>query len=391
MRALVARLRSGKPFHFVNFGLVMLTFLSAVSFTLCSFFARLFSPETLPSLIEFQASSVFLAFIVQSGLRAGMRNQHHLGRVRVVKAAEMKIRQVLPYFAALISAVTLLQSTYALCPAFAILHAVLSLLLGLRFAQGSLKGAAMWSILTFLSIILPCSLILFSHRPLMDLRLQIEIFSILCLIGLAVKVRTPNRSGAALLKVIRSSAGMQLGAFSLYFLNFVLGHYIIYLSKKDLQVAVAYADIQVLCGVQSLIFSRVYLLIEGKVLKGGKVFQFSTACLVWTAIFALGTFATVFFFKGASMAALYGILAFSNLGNIALGTISQFMKEEYRAELLILTFLSTAVVGGAIFWESGVSQAVWIILLGSPTLVAAFLLLRSAFMSSSFFIKQEPA
>lgn len=363
-----------------------LTFFSAIAFSASTFLARLFSQHSLPNLIQFQSTSVFLAFVVQAGLRAGLRNQFHLGRKKVVEEVEKKILKSLPWLSAIVSFLFLLQSRFDFCPAFAILHATLTLLIGLRIAQNRLSTAAIWSVLTFISIVIPCLLLMFSGLPFARARIPIEAMSLVSLFLLG-RGRSPSpMAWTALKKVLKSSIGLQLGSFSVYLLVFVFGQYVVFLSRQDIKIGVAYADIQVICGVQSLIISRLYLLVEGRMVKGGKILGYSLGFILWAILFSASAFAAVSLKKNPYIAVFYAALSFSYLGNIPLGIISQFMRERYRVESLIMAGLASALLAGGIYLQIEGEPAAILIGFSSPAFLAIVLTARS-FLTSGYFIQ----
>ncbi len=374
----------------LNLFLVGLTFLSAVSFSFSSLLGRLFIPKSIPNLIQFQTTCIFLAFFVQSGLRAGLRNQHYLGRHRLVEEVEKTLLWHLPWVALGIS-LALSFTRLEFFPAFSALYAMLTLLMTLRIAQSKLYSAAIWSVLTFIAIVAPCLLILFGSADLLKLRLPIEAFSIVGLFLLGKGKRPGKMAVTALKKVMHSCLGMHLNAFSIYFLNFLFGQYVVFLSRADLRIGVAYADVQILCGVQSLLVTRLYLLAEGRMVKGGRIFHFLVGFLLWTFLFSFGAFSVVLWKKDSHLALFYAALAFTNLGSIPQGILSQFMLEKYRLESLVITFFSVIVLAGAIHFGIKGDHAAYLIALSSPGVITLILASRSLFSADGYFIQPATA
>jgi hypothetical protein len=304
-----------------------------------------------------------------------------------VKRAERALLFLLPIVFVPVSIIVVMAKISDFCILFSVLHAVLTLLIGLRIAQGKMGVSALWSFVTFLSILVPSLYVVFFTTSLAMARPTIELVSGLCLMAVAVGSFPRKKDIRAFFTVLRLSFGIQLGSMVVYFLSFLVGQYVISLATLDLNYAKAFADIQVICGVQSLIYSRAFLFFEGRVLKENKTFLFAWIKLGYITVFALLTYIVVGFVFESPLGSFYSVLAWSNLGAITLGMISQYLNEKYRVEFLLVSATFAGAFHFVIVTPHLVpsSWASLVVALFSTAALSVIFMLRATLSRKTFF------
>jgi hypothetical protein len=363
--------------------------LGGIAFSMSVFLARFYSPERLPDIIYFQSTSVFLAFVVQAGLRAGLRNQYYQGRKRMVAITEGYIRRILPLLAFVLAALMMLQTAYPLFPAFGVFHALTTLLIGVRVAQSRKKEAIFYAVLTFATVMAGGLFVTFVDRPLVELRIYVEAASVAGILLLAIGQPALSKRGRRVFtRVVLSSIGLQLSSFLVYLAAFLLAQIVIALARQANAVAIAYADIQLLCGAQILVLSKLVMLYEGRLFREGKIRLMGVWLSAWIVLFtALVYLIVVVSCKDTYLALIYSVLAFAFLGRFPLAIVSQFVAPAYRRDIYLSALLIN--VGLLFTLYSGMSLGARLVMLTflSPALASMLLLARSGLKGRNYFLR----
>ena len=177
-----------------------------------------------------------------------------------------------------------------------------------------------------------------------------------------------------------------MSSFFIYLLAFLLGQYVVVLARADLGFAIAYADVQLLCGAQVLVLSRALLMYENRMIRDARVAAVGTAAVAWVVIFTVGLYVVVHQFR-PDLAYVYACLAFAFLGRFPLATIAQFVRPAFRGNIQMLLLLCNLALGAALLSKLQGATAMLVVLVFSPTLASAVLLVRARFASTPFFLR----
>lgn len=267
---------------YISFALVLLT---GGSFSLILLITRLVFPEKLVEMVYFQSVVVFFTFIVQLGLRAGGRIHIHLGRVKTVDHVTSYICRncwkLGVLFSLFVAAINI--SFY---PSFIILQAALSYFQGLYVAKKDSSMVVYNSFLIIFSVFVASGLIVFSESGPTS-TLQIEIFSILLLLGLSfgkVKKYRLGREKKLFILLINRYRGLQYSSYIVYLTAFIFAQIFVFIGKNNQDIISLYADVVLVSGLQLMVASKILVFIEGSIIKNKSYRKYITVYLAWCVL-----------------------------------------------------------------------------------------------------------
>ncbi|HYI07947.1 MAG TPA: hypothetical protein VEK57_02645 [Thermoanaerobaculia bacterium] len=364
-------------------------FLGAVSFSLviaCSRF--FFGNVNLTHILDLQSSTAFFTFLIQAGLRAGMRKEYLVGNERVVRLIEQYFLRKWPYYSVPASLLVVLVFGGTFLPILCTLNAVYSLMLGLRLVQVRVPAAAYHSVNLFIVNTTAGALYLFfPDAPKLYLDLAAEAFALTWgIVSLAGTVRgrlSPKRAAKTFVLVLRRYAGLQVSSFLIVLHGYAFAQTIVLAGGKDLQLAVYYSDAVMATGLIIMVLSRVSLVFEKQMVAKGLIRRYILILhLAFAAAAVLFAAATR---RNVEAIVLVALFFLSLLGRYTTGVISGFLDESHRARaiLWIGAFASVPLIGYAMVyaydWDKQVIAA---------TAACSLFLLSSLFVT---FFKAEGA
>lgn len=344
--------------------------LSAVAFSFATLSARLFFTEKLSTIIDFQSTSVFIVFIIQMGLRTGIRLHYHHGFYRTVERVYnyLNIRSIrFAFVLTLISGVFYQKFFFSFCFA----QAILSFNQGLFVARKEFSNVAKSSVLIFSHIVLSVACIFITESKQLTFIL-IESLSLgVLLISRVLFVQSSQQSLKATKLLIKKYFPLQLGALIVYAAMYLFAQCVIKFGKVEPQIVLAYADASIVAGVTLLLVGKGMVFLEGKIIKEKRFLSnlslylaFVVGIVVlyvvvvsylmpydsyWAAgsiIFLLGRFAFSYVSQFANVKSrnvLYGL----GVGIIMILVMFNFLNVDYiyyKSGILFFNFISVVLI-----------------------------------------------
>lgn len=313
--------------------MVYISLLSALPFPLVLLYSRLYIQEAVSSIIFLQSSTAFGAFVIQAGLRAGLRKEYVQGRKNIVDRVS-KTFFLVSFFAALIlSPVSqALPTEFAFLPVLAVLNAVLTLLVGqFMLKRDFFRGAL--SVLCIASI----NLLAGFSRLLLPMALGnmlIEIASILVLFfyGAWYFGGVKRASLSCLGLVLKKYLGLQVTSFVIYAVIFILALSIVQSGERVL--ILLYADVTLTANVLLLFVARSSVVFERDILSNGRASRFLLVLHILFFVFSI-VFGVA---RGGENVVLACGVMLAFLGQFTFSSLSQYVEEKYRKLFLLLGF-----------------------------------------------------
>jgi len=308
---------------------------SAVPFALCVLIARFAVPSSLPYIVFLQSSTAFGAFIIQAGLRAGLRKEYVEGRKFLVEYTTKSFIAYGTWLAGFLSPIFFfLPFEFHFFPLLAMANASLTLLLGLALLKGEHTASIRTSVTIFHLNLLAGLSTFWLHDYSFSRWVVIEgsALALLCYLQRTLGVRVRKKASLSVVWLIcKKYFGLQVASFLIVATAFLLSVLCIKWNDPLPGLLNRYAEVSVACNVLILIGARAILTFEGRFLLNGKAF-----CL-------LGAIHLTVLFIAALLAVLYGeknwyvsfALSSALLGQYAISSTSQYIKESYRFIVLV--------------------------------------------------------
>lgn len=320
-----------------KFSILLFGLLSALAFPAVLMYGRYFIIESVPYIIFMQASTSFGAFIIQAGLRAGLRKEYVQGRLRLVQSASLAFINALILFGLPLSFISIfiLDLGYTFLPTLASLNAALTMMLGLLSLKGNIKGVLVVSF--FLMIINLSAGIseLINYGGKLHY-IFIEAISFILLVVTRKILSKSYRGGSysVLWKVVLRYTGLQVTSFFILASIFLLSMSVVYLSEGNPRLSIIYADVTVASNILILLLGRGSLVFEKDILNGN-VIKYLNSVFILAFVFAC-----IFsFLREPGERVVAFLLTLSFIGQFTLSSLSQYAKESSRK---IFVFFSGA-------------------------------------------------
>lgn len=316
--------------------------LSSVAFSLTTLLSRLFLPEKLPLIIDFQSTSVFLVFILQMGLRTGIRLHYHSGYKRTVDRVYSSVNTHTLGMAFLFSFFTFWVSK-SFFFSFCFSQAILSFNQGLFVARKEFNRVVYSSIIIFLQIITSVVVIVFvESSQLAFLIIESSSLIMVFLFRFIFSIR-PGASFNSTFLLIKKYFPLQIGSFVVYGAMYFFAQCIIKYGEHSKDLVLAYADATIVAGVILLLAGKGIVFIEGKIIKEKKYFinllYYLIFVMVTTIIYA---FVVSSFMSYGPYWAIGSMLFL--LGRFSFSYVSQFSNSKSRILLYSMGSLITLIL-----------------------------------------------
>lgn len=329
-------------------------FLGAVAFSLVIAASRfLFNNAGLTQLIDLQSSTTFFTFLIQAGLRAGLRKEFLEGNERVVQLVERYVLRKWPYYSLPASLLVLVVFDGKFLPIVCTLNAVYTLLIGLRLVQVKIPAAAYYSVNVFVvNTAAGAMYLFFPQAPKLWVDISAEavalVWGIVTLSRISRGRLVEGRATRAFVSVLRKYAGLQLSSFLIVLHGYVFAQMIVVAGGKDLQLAVYYSDAVMVTGLIIMFLSRVMLVFEKKMVAEGVVGRYililHLSFVGAAVLFALATR------RNPEGMLLSGLFFLALVGRYTTAVISGFIDEAHRARAIYLigAFVCVPLAGYAL-------------------------------------------
>ncbi|MGA4604086.1 hypothetical protein [Pseudoalteromonas maricaloris] len=326
-----------KRFSWASEKLLILVFgmASALAFPTLLAYTRYFDAETVPYVIFMQASTAFGAFVIQAGLRAGLRKEFVEGRTRVVDITTFTFVQLIikyGWIASIIS-IFLVDTEYTFLPMLAGANAVLTMLIGLSSLKGDSRLVLSFSLsLLFLNITAGILEILFNH-DFMHYAL-IELMSMAMLVAIRIFLWPKFRSGSSALlgKIAIKYIGLQVTSFFIMGSIYCLSMSVVLVAKDQPWLSLLYADVTIISNVAILLLARGSLVFEREILSGRV-----NVYLIFLFLFFLCFSALISFLKPEEQRYITFLLTLSFVGQFTLSSLSQYSSESARKVFVLIS------------------------------------------------------
>lgn len=320
--------------------------LSGIAFTISILTARIYFPEKLTDVIFFQSTTVFVTFIIQIGLRAGLRNHHHLGSQKTVVIVDNTIRKIAFWICLPLVLVSSFQDFYSISFGMSVLQAFLTMCQGVRIAQGKPVVAAIYSLAVFLSIIASTFFIILTDSEYYEKILIIDIISLSIMGVISLYTQLPSKGLYLLNKIVRKYSEIQISSFLIYLLVFITSQLFVVLSYRDNTYALVFADVQIWCGAQILVFTRAIVFFEGRLLRDGKINNLVSMIVIWSLLFSILFAVFAYYVLYEEYVLVYFVLSFALMGRISFPLASQFVNRSGRRIIYVSCLINIAVLFG---------------------------------------------
>ncbi|PWY56597.1 hypothetical protein DGG96_05590 [Legionella qingyii] len=322
----------------VNIICFFMVFLGAVGFSLAIYCSRVFfNNHGLINLIYLQTTTAFLAFLIQAGMRAGLRKEFLCGRQRIVNVVENYIIGIWVFIFPPLSIVSLLVMKNYYFPIISALNAILTLLIGLRLVQKNIVEACFYSVvLFFINFIAGGWCIYADYHSETASNVMIEVCALV--IGMFFIKRPSSKlnysKGMKLfVKISKKYWGMQVSSFLIVFSGYIFSQLILNIAQTQKEIIIIYSDAILISGIFTMILSRVMLLFEQRVVKSGRVEFY--LWIIHGALLLLALLSC--FVRGGNNneMGLFFLLLLGLLGGYAIALISSFINENTRNIFLL--------------------------------------------------------
>ncbi|TRO15860.1 hypothetical protein EQ826_19815 [Ectopseudomonas mendocina] len=327
-------------------------FSGAFGFSLAILVSRvLYDNAGLHGLLALQVNTSFMAFLIQFGLRAGLRKEYLVGNYRIVDLVESALLRKWPIFLVPASVFFLLAFSGSVLIAIYFANALLTLLVGLRLVQQKVSAAAGYSLLVFLINFSSGLVFVLLDEFSVELKgFLIEFFSMfVCFLAslMSLPGKRRSRNSLVLMKaVFLKYLGLQVSSFVIIFSSYVYAQTILYFSADDVGLIVIFSDAVLVSGVVSMVLSRVLLLFEKNIVRSRKVAFYMFASHFFIFMFCL-IYAFVYEFIGGGGIVMPFLVMLFLMGKIAIAQVSSFLNENCRrtftVSLLVLVCMQLVV------------------------------------------------
>lgn len=302
-----------------------------------------------------QSTTAFGAFILQLGLRAGLRKELVEGRTRVVASTSIFFVNS-AHVVALGASTLYLQITELSTPVFFVLiaaNASLTLQLGLDLINDKLRNAAIVSVKLFAVNLTAVVVVLTVNEISYIEYIGLELFSLSLGISWSRQRGSLRRLGKATYLVVLKYIGLQVSAFLLLLGMYLFSLVVTKLTILDVEVGQRYAELSFVANIAILLIGR-YMMVYERELIERKLIYISLTGLC--ALFGLATAAYLVVISTQEIISL--VILGQLLGNYVFSMLSHFIKEEYRVKFLLMSLL-VPLQGIYILWLISVNNMYW--------------------------------
>ncbi|WP_251360147.1 hypothetical protein [Kangiella sp. TOML190] len=318
-----------------------LTLKSALAFSFGVLLSRVFFSEALADILFFQVASTFISFLMQLGLRMGIRNHYHSGSFRSAELLKYSLASRLLIWVLCLSVIVNLNfNGWPIL--FSLLIAQLSLLQGLSIAQGKLKLANIYSILFFYSVLTAILFIIFFSTKL-NVYLFIESASFIVLLYIKLKDSKASslRAKRLFVLVIKKYFPLQITSLMIYGVYFFVGLSVVSLAKENIFYGKLYADATIFFGVFTLLASKVMLFKE-KDIFANQLAENYVKIIIGFALMAIAVFSIYVYLGYHSF--VYGVaVSLILVGRTPFALLAQFSTGKGFKYILLLSALSLLI------------------------------------------------
>ncbi|OCH97563.1 hypothetical protein A8135_13795 [Legionella jamestowniensis] len=316
-----------------------MVFLGAIGFPASIYLSRVcFANKGLVSLIYLQTSTSFLAFLIQAGIRAGLRKEFLVGHLRIVNEVESYIKKTWVYIFPPLSVLSLFLMQGYFLPTISALNAILTLLIGLRLVQGRIKAAGFFSSILFLMNFSAGFFCLYFGNDRLAIGIVVEFFAFI--IGIIfIYQNLPHinyrRGFNSLIKVLKKYVGLQISSFLIVFCSYIFAQIILRVSQTDKEIIILYSDAIIISGIMTMFLSRLMLIFEQKLVKSGRVESY-----LWLMhLSLLLTTLCASLIRGGEYyeKMLFFLILLGLLGRYSSALVSSFIQENMRGIFLRMT------------------------------------------------------
>ncbi|WMN61177.1 hypothetical protein NI389_07270 [Pseudoalteromonas xiamenensis] len=328
-----------KRFSWVSEKLLILAFgmASALAFPALLAYTRYFDVEAVPYIIFMQASTAFGAFIIQAGLRAGLRKEFVEGRIRVVDSATFTFVKLIIKYGWLISFISIfiVDAEYTFLPLLAGSNAVFTMLIGLSSLKENRRLVLIFSLLLLLlNMVAGILEITFDHDFLHYVLIELVSMAMLITVKVALWPKLRSGSNVLLRKVATKYIGLQVTSFFIMGCVYCLSMSIVLISKEQPWLALLYADVTIISNIAILLFARSSLVFERDILSGRV-----NSYLLFLFLFFLLFSVFMAFIKPEEQQYITFFLTLSFVGQFTLSSLSQYSLESERRIFVLLSGL----------------------------------------------------
>ncbi|NOU22801.1 MAG: hypothetical protein HOO93_13645 [Methyloglobulus sp.] len=315
-------------------------FLGSIGFPLAILISRGFFKNTgLVDLVSLQTDTAFIAFLIQAGIRAGLRKEYLIGHVRLVQLLELYLRGGWAFVFPPVSAVALYFFEGAFLPMIYGLNAVITLLIGLSLVRQDVKRAGGFSIALFAMNFGSGMIVIMagvSGSDKLAMGITIECLSFLLGILFASNQREVaghKKSSRLLLAVLRKYLGLQIASFVIMFSAYIFAQLVLSVSNAgDTQLIVLYSDAILISGIITLVLSRILVLYEQNLVKSGKIELYLS--LIHLGFFIFTLLVSILRSGLYHEKLMFFLLLMGLMGRFSIALVSGYLDEKWRTEFM---------------------------------------------------------
>ncbi len=313
--------------------------------------ARVFFKNAgLVELVSLQTDTAFIAFVIQSGARAGLRKEYLIGHIRLVRLLELYLRRVWIFVFPPVSVAAVYFFQGSFLPIIYGLNAIITLLIGLSLIRQDVKSAGMFSTLLFLMNFGSGMILIMAGAWGWDnTTAGMAIEGISCLLGVFFVFHRGqgiryNRGFHLLMAVLRKYLGLQISSFVIMFSVYIFAQLVISVANSgDAPLIVMYSDAILISGLLTLVLSRALLLFEQRLIKTGKVEIY--LWLIHSGFFIFIALTTMLRGGAYSEMLMFFLLLMGLIGRFSIALVSGYIDEKWRKEFMVGVALLTGIQG----------------------------------------------
>lgn len=318
--------------------LLGVTLLSAIPFAAALLYARYYQPPIIPALIFLQSTTAFGAFLMQMGLRAGLRKEYVANRVRVVRSTKSVFIQAAFLVSTLCSMGFMLFGDLDLPICFLLIaaNAALTLRQGLSVISANWEAATFESLALLAMNAIAAALLIDATFPRYVDFILIEATAVLIAWPFYDLRKFKYRCGIAAV-VVRKYWGLQVSAFMVLLGMYIFNLIIVQISLKDTEIGKEYALMTIVANSIILVVGKIFLIGEREIIRREK-----TQVVLFYLLVGLGavSIASTAFERPTGLIGL--IISLQIFGSYIFSNISHFILERYRKRILILSMVIPA-------------------------------------------------
>lgn len=314
------------------------TLLSAIPFAAALLYARYYHPLIIPALIFLQSTTAFGAFLMQMGLRAGLRKEYVANRVRVVRSTKSVFIQTAFLVSTLCSMGFVLFGDLDLPICFLLIaaNAALTLRQGLSVISANWEAATFESLALLAMNAIAAGLLIDDTFPKYIDFILIEATAVLVAWPFYDLRKFKYRCGIAAV-VVRKYWGLQVSAFMVLLGMYIFNLIIVQISFEDAEIGKEYALMTIVANSIILVVGKIFLIGEREIIRREK-----TQVVLFYLLVGLGavSIASTAFERPTALIGL--IMSLQIFGSYIFSNISHFILERYRKRILIVSMVIPA-------------------------------------------------